>query len=188
MPVSFLTANERERLQSVPQEIPSEHITAFFTLSETDMVLVQKQHGDYNRLGFALQLCLLRSLGFSPQNLLRLPENVVAYVARQLHVNPGGLSKYGKRSPTRTVAFQAIQAYLGFRKATTNDFLRLSRWLLERALEHDKPSLLLQFLCEKLYQEKNCPARHYPFGETGSNCQVSGTGRNVSTGSSAVNS
>jgi hypothetical protein len=29
-----------------------------------------------------------------------------------------------------------------------------SRWLLERALEHDKPSLLLQLLCEKLYQEK----------------------------------
>ena len=32
--------------------------------------------------------------------------------------------------------------------------MTLSYWLLERALEHDKPSLLLQQLCEKLYQEK----------------------------------
>jgi TnpA family transposase len=154
MPVSFLTQGERERLQSFPKEISPEDITAFFTLSETDIDLVQKQHGDYNRLGFALQLCLLRYLGFSLHNLTDLPENLIAYVARQLNLNSIDLSKYGKRSPTRTIDLQLIQKYLGFRKATTSEFNSLSRWLLERALEHDKPSLLLQQASEKLYQEK----------------------------------
>ena len=84
MPVSFLTESERERLQSFPKEISSDDITAFFTLSETDIDLVKTQHGDYNRLGFALHLCLLRYLGFSPQSIIGLPEEIISYVARQL--------------------------------------------------------------------------------------------------------
>jgi hypothetical protein len=54
MPVSFLTQSERERLQSFPKEISDEDLTAFFTLSDTDKALAQKQHGDHNRLGFVM--------------------------------------------------------------------------------------------------------------------------------------
>ena len=43
---------------------------------------------------------------------------------------------------------------LGFRRATPLDFYALHTWLVERALEHDKPTLLLQLACEKLYREK----------------------------------
>ena len=144
MPVSFLTQSERERLQSFPKEISPEDITAFFTLSPTDLAIIRKQHGDYNRLGFALQLCLLRYLGFFPSNIIDLPKEIISYVATQVKVTTDELSKYGKRNQTRTVDFQAIQEYLGFRKASLNDFRDLLGWLVERALEHDKPSLLLQ--------------------------------------------
>jgi hypothetical protein len=55
---------------------------------------------------------------------------------------------------TQSDHLQEIQAYLGFHIAHPLELKTLSSWLLERALEHDKPSLLLQLLCEKLYQEK----------------------------------
>ena len=41
---------------------------------------------------------------------------------------------------------QQIQLRLGFRDATREDFSALADWLLTRALEHDKPSLLFQLV------------------------------------------
>jgi hypothetical protein len=42
MPVSFLTDNQRERLQGFPSEIHESDITAFFTLSPIDIELVKR--------------------------------------------------------------------------------------------------------------------------------------------------
>src|SRR6266705_4095825 len=154
MPVSFLSKNERERLQRFPAEISSNDLTAFFTLSATDLALVRKQRGAHNRLGFAFQLCILRYLGFSLDDLTQVPEPVVTYVSQQLQVDPSSLKLYGNRQKTRSEHLQEIQKYLGFHPASQTELEYLSHWLLDRALEHDKPSLLLQLFCEKLYQEK----------------------------------
>ena len=154
MPVSFLTDKERERLQSFPSEIPESDITAYFTLSPTDIVLVRKQRGDHNRLGYGLQLCILQYLGFSPDDLALIPEPVIAYVSQQLNVPPSSLKLYGNRIKTRTEHLQEIQKHLGFHLVNQVELNILSRWLLDRALEHDKPSFLLQLLCEKFYEEK----------------------------------
>jgi len=48
----------------------------------------------------------------------------------------------------------AIIPYLGFRRATPADLEVLIKWLMERALEHDKPTLLFQLAREKLLQER----------------------------------
>lgn len=73
----LLTAAERERLSTYPKEISSEDLGRFFTLTSPDLSLVEQQRGDPNRLGFALQLCTLRYLGFIPTNLLDPPQAVV---------------------------------------------------------------------------------------------------------------
>jgi len=78
------------------------------------------------------------------------------------HVDPSSLKLYGNRPKTRTEHLQEIQMHLGFHTASQMELEILSRWLLERALEHDKPSLLLQLVCEKLYQEKNCQTPALP--------------------------
>jgi TnpA family transposase len=44
--------------------------------------------------------------------------------------------------------------YLGFRKASSNYLKNFHKWLVERTLEHDKPTFLLQLACEKLAREK----------------------------------
>ena len=43
---------------------------------------------------------------------------------------------------------------LGFRKAKPRHLKALQTWLAERALEHDRPTFLLQMACEKLYCDK----------------------------------
>ena len=154
MPGRFLTLTEKERLNRFPEEIPSDDIFTFFTLSSSDTAQVPLKSVSYNRLGFALQLCTLRYLGFCPDNLTTTPPFVVTYVANQLDIESHVLSDYGQRDHTRTDHLQKIQDYLQFRKASQDILKNLSQWLIERALEHDKPTLLLQMACQKLYSEK----------------------------------
>jgi TnpA family transposase len=154
MPIGFLTAAERDRLNRFPAQIPDDDLFAFFQLSEADHTAINQQREDHTRLGFALQLCALRYLGFAPDDLRTAPQEAVVYVARQLGIPPEALAAYGRRIPTRTMHLQQVQAYLGFRKALPLDLYALTMWLVERALEHDKPTLLLQLACDELHRER----------------------------------
>jgi TnpA family transposase len=146
----FLTKAEREQLSTFPPSPSSEEIITFFTFSSSDFKLINKCSTDYNKFGFALQLGTLRYLGFVPDELILAPKILLSYIENQIKVNQNCLSLYGKRKKTRTNHLVEIQTYLGWRKATNLDFLIWQNWLLERAMEHDRPSLLFQLLCEKL--------------------------------------
>jgi hypothetical protein len=56
----------------------------------------------------------------------------------------------GKNTLSQSNPTVAVQAHLGYQRAKANDLNALAGWLLERALEHDKPTLLYEQLCEKL--------------------------------------
>ena len=154
MPVNFFSDAERERWQGFPGVVPQDDLHAFFLLTDDDKREVRRQRAPHNHLGYALQLCSLRYLGFVPDNLQAIPRRVVTFVAEQLAVDPGGLVSYAKWRRTQTDHERHVQAYLRFRRATPIDLHALQTWLLERALEHDKPTLLLQLACEKLHREK----------------------------------
>jgi Domain of unknown function (DUF4158) len=154
MPVDFLTEAERERWQRFPDTVPQDDLFVFFQLSDEDKGEVRRQRDAQNRLGYALQLCILRYLGFVPDHLQAIPPEVIAFVAEQLEIDPRVLPLYANRRRTQTDHQLHVQAYLQFRRAAPLDFYALQTWLVERALEHDKPTLLLQLACEKLYREK----------------------------------
>jgi TnpA family transposase len=154
MPVDFLTEAERERWQRLPDTMPQDDLLVFFLLSDEDRQETQRQRDPQNRLGYALQLCILRYLGFVPDDLQATPHEVVAFVAEQLEMDPSVLTLYARRRRPQTDHQLQVQAYLKFRRATPLDFYALHTWLVERALEHDTPTLLLQLACEKLYREK----------------------------------
>jgi TnpA family transposase len=149
MPVDFLTETERERWQRFPDTVPQDDLFVFFQLSDEDKGEVRRQRDSQNRLGYALQLCILRYLGFVPDNLQAIPHEVIAFVAEQLAIDPSVLPLYASRRRTQTDHQLHVQAYLQFRRVTPLDLYALQTWLVERALEHDKPTLLLQLACEK---------------------------------------
>jgi hypothetical protein len=63
------------------------------------------------------------------------------------------LTDYGNRAQTRRDHQQRIMAYLGFRWFQRTDRDVLLDWLSQRALENDRPSVLLQQASERLYQQ-----------------------------------
>ncbi len=76
------------------------------------------------------------------------------YVAQQVGVAADSLAFYGKREQTRTTHLQEAVDHLGFRRGTEEDLLGLTTWLLERALEHDRPTFLFQLASERLHRDK----------------------------------
>src|SRR5437899_12485010 len=94
MPIGFLTTTERERLSRFPAQIPDEDLRVFFLLSDADQTAINKQREAHTRLGFAMQLCALRYLGFAPDALSTAPWDAVVYVAQQLAVSPDALAVY----------------------------------------------------------------------------------------------
>lgn len=62
---SILSATERTSLLSMPQA--QDDLIRLYTFSDTDLALIRQRRGNTNRLGWAVQLCLLR---FPGQGLL----------------------------------------------------------------------------------------------------------------------
>jgi TnpA family transposase len=154
MPIQLFTEAERVQRNHFPEVIAYEDLVIFFTLSDRDLECMPRHSAPYNRLGYALQLCALRFMGFVPDDLNSAPPEAVAFVAQQLAVEPDVLAAYGARAQTRQDHLHAIQTHLGYRKARHKDLEALATWLLERALEHDKPTLLYELLCEKLHTDQ----------------------------------
>jgi len=89
VPVRFLSDVQREQLSGFPAELDGEALDRFFTLSDADLAEVRRRHGGSNRLGWAVQLCGLRMLGFCPDEMTSVPAVAVRFLARQLDVDPG---------------------------------------------------------------------------------------------------
>lgn len=79
VPVRFLSDAQREQLSGFPAELGAEAMDRFFTLSDADLAEVRRRHGDSNRLGWALQLCGLRMLGFCPEDMTTVPAVAVRF-------------------------------------------------------------------------------------------------------------
>src|SRR5262245_22293759 len=154
MPGTFLTTAERERLSRFPDAVSPPDLMTYFALSDNDRAFLDPYRSDSTRLGVALQLCSMRYLGFCPVQISTAPQEVIRSLAVQLHVPSETLGAYGRRVKTRQGHVQEVLAYLGFRRFQPDDQEALQAWLLERALEHDKPTLLLHMTCEHLKQQK----------------------------------
>lgn len=154
MPVSFLSEAERLRFNSFPKDLSTDDLIAHFTLTDADLRQIPKSSTPPNQLGFALQLLCLRFLGFYLADLGSVPKFVIEFVATQIGIETEEIKSYGERGATLTAHRQIIEKYLAFHYPTETDSARIENWLLERALEHDRPALLLQLLCERFLQEK----------------------------------
>ncbi len=119
----LLTDAEREQLIGIPTG--RDELARLYTLEGSDLDLILQRRGDRNRLGFALQLAVLRHPGTMLAQLLartgQLPEALVRYLAHQLHVPAAALADYATREQTMTDHARQLAELLGLRIPTRGD-------------------------------------------------------------------
>ncbi|MGK5553794.1 Tn3 family transposase [Actinomadura kijaniata] len=148
MSTRFLPDEQVERLRSFPG-IGREELIKYFTLTPREHAFLDAPgRGADARVGLALQLCTLPWLGFVPDDLEDVPQAALLRLTSQLAVFPGALEYYvastRKRPQTRSDHLKLVMRYLKWKTATPGgqEWKELEQFLLDRAMEHDTPSLL----------------------------------------------
>ena len=110
---TVLTSRQRSALFSLPQR--EADLLRHYTLSDEDLQNIGARRRPRNKLGFALQLCVLRY----PGRLLALgefvPPAVVDFIGRQLDLVGDELADYAVRSETRHEHLAELRRLYGFR-------------------------------------------------------------------------
>lgn len=116
----LLSEEERHLLFGVPSD--PDTLARRYTLTRTDLDLVVTRRGEANRLGFAVQLALLRHHGLTLAQTAGSVTPLVDWMARQLDLPAAVFAAYARRPQTMTDHARDIAAVLGLRPATNADF------------------------------------------------------------------
>ena len=111
---ALLSAEQRHRLFAIPAE--RAEMARHYVLAPDDLVLIRAKRRAPNRLGFAIQLCLLRYPGQGLGPGEHPPEPLVGFVAEQLGLTPDAFAEYAARDQTRREHAVELQALLGLRR------------------------------------------------------------------------
>ena len=113
------------------QEWDPEDLVGQWTLVEAEMEELVEAKWGATQLGFALMLKFFQIEARFPRHAGELPSAAVAYVARQIGVDPGALQGYEWTGRTIEYHRGQIRRYLGFRRFSEADEVKLAGWLAD---------------------------------------------------------
>lgn len=145
---SILSAAERESLLALPDT--DDELIRHYTFSDADLSLIRQRRGDANRLGVAVQLCLLR---FPGQGLLpdaAVPMPFLQLIGRQLRLDLACWPQYAEREETRRDHLLELRAYLGMEPFGLAHDRQTVHVTTELALQTDKGIVLANSVLDSL--------------------------------------
>ena len=145
---SLLSSAERQSLLSYPDS--EEDLIRHYTLSDADQSLIRQRRGNSNRLGIAVQMCLLR---FPGQGLLPdadVPSFLLQWIGKQTGVDTACWPQYAGRAETRRDHLLELRAYLGMEQFGLRHYRQASSAIGELAMQTDKGIVLAGALIEHL--------------------------------------
>ena len=89
-PRALLSSEQRARLFGIP--VDQAEMARHYVLSAEDLAVIRSKRRAVNRLGFAIQLCLLRYPGQGLRPGEHPPDAMVVFVAHQLECRPPPLA------------------------------------------------------------------------------------------------
>ena len=109
-PIVFRATNSVVRYPTDPAEMARHYV-----LSSDDLALIRTKRRAINRLGFAIQLCLLRHPGQGMGPGEHPPPEMIAFIAHQLGLPSAKFGDYALRDQTRREHAVELQRYLQLR-------------------------------------------------------------------------
>ena len=153
-PEILLTEVQRLEFTEIPQNIDRYEIIKFYTFSNDDIKIINKHRKNYNRLGFAVQLAMLRNPGWPFSMVNTIPRSVLNYISEQIDVNPEELQLYARRENTRLEHLKEIRLIYGFRYFSKQDSLHLIKKLILAAMENNNIISLIKLAINEIKKQK----------------------------------
>ncbi|UOQ93332.1 Tn3 family transposase [Halobacillus shinanisalinarum] len=149
----LLTPEQREEFLH-PSKITEWDLATYYTFSNYDLEVINRHRRKHNRLGFAVQLCLLRYPGWSLSDIKEVSPLILSYIAKQLDIDPESFALYAQRGPTRREHLEEIRQEYGYKNFSLSEYRYLSRYLFHRAIENGNSVLLIRQSIEELRKRK----------------------------------
>ena len=116
---SLLSVSERTSLLALPDS--ADDLIRHYTFSESALSVIRQHRGAANRLGFAVQLCSMRSPGrVRDAGAVPFPP-LLGLVGSQLKVPVDTWADYGQRAETRREHLLELPSVFGFKPFTGCD-------------------------------------------------------------------
>lgn len=150
----LLTPEEREQYLQIPPNLSEWELGTYFTINPHDLEIIQQRRRDYNRLGFAVQLFILRYLGWTLSDVKEVPRQALRYIANQINVEIDSFVSYGEREATKYEHLEEIRKEYGYQTFTLSEYRTLCKYLFSHAMANGNPSHLIQLALEELRKQK----------------------------------
>lgn len=130
----LLTTDQRNLLMEIPED---DWIGGtYYTFSNQDLEIINKRRREENRLGFAVQMAVLRYPGWSYTHVKNIPDSVKRYISKQIKADPSSLSLYPQRENTLWDHLKEIRSEYGFITFTLKEYRMTFKHLYQLALEN----------------------------------------------------
>jgi len=143
-----LAESQRQLFEQIPDD--PNYLAQHYTLSLEDIDLVRQRRRASNRLGFAIQLCLMRHPGRSLRTGEKLPKTFIDFVAEQIEDYPTEFIEYAQRDETRREHQLILAKFFGLLTFKTHHFKELVRWLVPIAFDNPRSVFLVGALLNEM--------------------------------------
>jgi len=147
---TYLNPEQRNALTHIPPDLSDREIARYYTFTEKERELINRRRRASNRLGFAVQLALLKFPGRTLMEVKEVPKPVLAAIAEQVGVPASAFTSYGDRENTLYEHLDELRRECGFRSCGWREYLLVARALLPDAMESDRPLPLIERALEHL--------------------------------------
>ena len=150
----LLSEEQRSALIKLPDDISDRLLARYHTLTDQDKAIISQHRRDHNKLGFAVQLCLLRFPGRNLADIAEVPPRVLSNIAAQLNLPVSSFEEYGARDITVYEHLREIRDTYGFRNYGWRESLLTARKLLPLAMQNHRPLPLVMKSLDIMREEK----------------------------------
>src|SRR5713226_5527878 len=147
---TYLNPEQRHALTQIHSDLSDRDIARYYTFTEKERELIHRRRRASNRLGFAVQLALLKFPGRTLMEVKEVPRAVLTAIAEQVDVPASAFASYGDRENTLYEHLDELRRECGFRSCGWREYLLVARSLLPDAMESDRPLPLIESALEQL--------------------------------------
>ncbi|MCS1390271.1 MULTISPECIES: Tn3 family transposase [Lysinibacillus] len=148
----LLTPDQRLGLMQIPED--EWILGTYYTFSKRDLEIINKRRREENRLGFAVQLAILRYPSWPYTHIKSIPDSVIDYISKQIGINSSSLSLYPQRENTLWDHLKEIRSEYDFVTFTLKEYRMVFKHLHQLALENGDAMHLLHECIDFLRKNK----------------------------------